>query len=249
MISKSKLLENLRLDIGTKLFELLSNDFINKVLYFRVLPRFSDWYPLLCRLRITKDDAVPFQNFDGRITNFGTYRIPKQFDVPWLDVGEEFHWRDIEDYNIGANDMSDVYTGGNFVLNTFFLQARSNMPHTRSYFELSLHEPDLSIITPPQQVHRDFPLAIPSARTLKTIPRNLETLFEQYFIANIKWAMYQDRKYEAGSQTYAGIEIDTKIDDLADAKNDIKELEDIFEKGYKLSPERIAVQCLYQYKA
>ncbi len=113
MISRTKLLENLRIEIGSKVFDLLTNEFINKILYMRVLPRFSDWYPLLCKIRINKSCAVPFQNYNGKITNFAAYRIPDQFDVPWLDVNEEFRWRDIEDYNIGGNDTTDIYTGGN----------------------------------------------------------------------------------------------------------------------------------------
>lgn len=249
MISKSKLLTNLRIEIGPKLFDLLSNDFINEILYYRVLPRFSDWYPLLCKIRLTKDEAIPYQTYDGRVINYGAYRIPKQFDVPWIDSSEEFVWRDIEDYFIGTNDISDAYTGGNFILNNFFLQARSAMPHTRSYNEVSFQEPDLLLVEPPLQVHRNFVVVMQADRTLRTIPKNMETPFERYFIANMKFAIYHDRKYDAGTQTYAGIEIDTKIDDLSNAESEIEKLEEEFEKDYKLSPERIAVQCLYQYKS
>lgn len=249
MISKTRLLENLRIDIGSKLFELLSSEFIDRILYMRVLPRFSDWYPLLCRIRIGRKDAVPYKNYDGRITNFGTYRIPDQFDVPWIDTSEKFYWRDIEDYSIGANDSTDVYTGGNFIINSFFLSARAAMPHTRSYYQIDFQEPDLLIVNPSQQVHRDFSVLMQADRTLKTIPRNMETFFQRYFIAHTKFALYQEYKYESGSQVFAGIEIDTKLDDLSNAEGDIKELEDIFQSDYYKNPERFNVICLYQDKS
>lgn len=248
MISKTKLLENLRIEIGSKLFDLLSNEFIDKILYLRVLPRFSDWYPLLCKIKITKDCAIPYRDYNGRITNFGSYRIPKQFDVPWIDINEEFRWRDLEDYSIGGNDLSDVYTGGNFILNNFFLNSRSVTPHTRSYFIIEYQEPDLLLVEPSLQVHRDFTVTMQADRTLRTIPRNMETPFERYFIAQVKYAMFQDRKYESGSQTFAGIEVDTKIDDLADAKSDIESLEEEFEGDFYKNPERFKTICLYQVK-
>ena len=249
MISKTKLLENLRIDLGSRLFELLSLDFINKILYMRVLPRFSDFYPLLCMIRITKREAVPFRTWNGQVLNYGYYRIPKRFDVPWLDVDEVFNWRDIEDYSVGTNDYADVYTGGNFLLNSFFLSARSRMPHTRSYYNIDFEEPDLLVVNPPQASHRDFSVVMQADRTLKTIPRNMETLFERYFIACIKHAMYNERKYEGGSQTYAGIEIDTKIDDLSNAESEVKELEEAFERDFYKNPERFNVICLYQDKS
>ena len=31
------------------------------------------------------------RGYSGRITNFGAYRIPNQFDVPWVDSQERFH--------------------------------------------------------------------------------------------------------------------------------------------------------------
>ena len=249
MISRTKLLENLRIEIGSKVFDLLTNEFINKILYMRVLPRFSDWYPLLCKIRINKSCAVPFQNYNGKITNFAAYRIPDQFDVPWLDVNEEFRWRDIEDYNIGGNDTTDIYTGGNFILNNMFLSARSAMPHSRTYYMVSFQEPDLLIVDPPQQIHRDFSVTMQADRTLKTIPRNMERFFEDYFIAQMKFAIFQDLKYEDGTQTYAGVEIDTKISDLSEAKSEIKEIEEEFEKDYYKNPQRFQTICLYQNKS
>jgi hypothetical protein len=60
--------------------------------------------------------------------------------------------------------------------------------------------------------------------------------------------MFQERKYESGSQTFAGIEVDTKIDDLADAKSDIESLEEEFEGDFYKNPERFKTICLYQVK-
>jgi len=248
MISKTTLLTNLKLRIGPKLMSILSNDFIDEVLYMRTLPRFSDWYPQLYDIKLTADDAIPMRGYSGRITNFGAYRIPNQFDVPWVDSRERFHWRDLEDYRISGNDLTDIYNGGNFLMRSMFLNTMSLVPHTRSYFLVTFQEPDLILVDPPQNAHRDFNIVMQADRTLKTIPRNMERFFIDYFVAQMKSAIYIDRQYDSGTQTFNGVEIDTKLEDLREGDNEIKDLEDIFEKDYYKNPERFQTICLYQYK-
>ena len=130
-----------------------------------------------------------------------------------------------------------------------FLSARSAMPHSRTYYMVSFQEPDLLIVDPPQQIHRDFSVTMQADRTLKTIPRNMERFFEDYFIAQMKFAIFQDLKYEDGTQTYAGVEIDTKISDFSNANSEIQEIEDMFEKDYYKNPQRFQTICLYQNKS
>ena len=48
------------------------------------------------------------------------------------------------------------------------------MPHTRSYYLVTFQEPDLLIVDPPQQSHRDFTVQLKANRTLKTIPKNIK---------------------------------------------------------------------------
>ena len=248
MISRTRLLASLEISVGPKIMGLISENMINNVLNVKVLPRFSQWYPKIYEVRIHKEDAIPFRNYSGKITNYGTYRIPKQFDVPWIDEQEDIEWFDIFDYQIGGNDTSDLYTGGNFMLNQIFLSSRANMPHTRSYYLVTFQEPDLLIVDPPQQSHRDFTVQLKANRTLKTIPKNIQPLFEEYFIAYMKFALYHKYKYEGGNQSFGGVDIETKIDDYSSAESDIKELEAIFEKDCVHNPETFQVQCLYQKK-
>lgn len=248
MISKSRLINKIKRELSPQLFRMCSDDFINEILYEEALRRFSNWYWLLCDIRITADCAIPYADYTGRVYNYSTYRIPSDFDFPGIDTSEKFEWIDIEDYQIAGNDNTDVLTGGNFLLNTMFLSARSNMPHTRSYYIVTFKEPDLLVVNPPRQVHRDFNVTMKAYRTLSTIPKNMEFYFEKYFVALIKYYLYKRLQYESGQQVYGGIEIDTKIDDLKEAESEIKELEDIFEKDYYKSPETFSVQCLYQKK-
>lgn len=249
MISRSELIRKLIREISPQVFRLCSEAFINEVLYDEVLPNFSDWYPLLCDIKITKDDAIPYKDYNGRIYNFGSYRIPEQFDMPGLDSREKFRWRDIEDYQIATNDNSDVYTGGNFMMNHLFLSSRAQVPHTRSYYIINFREPNMLVVEPPMQVHRNFVVTMQADRTLSTIPRNMRTWFFKYFVAKMKYAIYVKYKYEEGSQTYAGIDIETKIEDFKDAESEIKEIEEEFDKDYMKNPERFSVICLYQKKS
>ena len=248
MISRSELMRKLKRELSPHIYSMLSEEFIEEILYDEALKRFSDWYPLLCDIRIVQDDAIPYRDYSGRIFNYSTYKIPHSFNVPGIDTKERFVWRDLEDYQIGGNDQSDVMSGGNFLLNTMFLSARSNMPHTRSYFIIRFQEPDLIIVNPPMQVHRDFNITMQADRTLSTIPRNMERYFQDYFIALVKYFTYTRFKYESGNQIYGGIEIDTKISDFESSRSDIKELEDIFEKDYYKAAQRFDVICLYQKK-
>lgn len=248
MISRSKLMSKLKRELSPQVYNILPESFINEILYDEALKRFSDWYPVLCDVRITGDDAIPFRDYSGRIYNYSTYRIPKSFNIPGINSKEEFVWRDLEDYQVGGNDQSDVMSGGNFLLNTMFLSARSNMPHTRSYFVIRFQEPDLLIVNPPMQVHRDFNVTLQADRNLSTIPRNMETPFQKYFVALMKQYTYNRLKYESGNQVYGGIEIDTKINDFENAESEVKEIEADFDKDYYKAPQRFDVICLYQKK-
>lgn len=248
MISRSMLMQKLKREISPPIFNMLPETFFNEILYDEALRRFSNWYWLLCDIQITQKDAIPYQTYGGKTFNYSCYRIPSQFDVPGLDSSEKFEWIDIEDYQIGGNDTTDVYTGGNFLLNNMFLSARSNMPHTRTYYLVTFREPDLLIVNPPMQVHRNFNVTMKAYRTLSTIPKNMEFYFQKYFVALFKYYAYNRLKYESGSQIYGGVEIDTKIDDLKEAESEIKELEEEFEKDYYKSPETFSTQLLYTKK-
>lgn len=249
MISRSELIRKLKREMSPAQFALISEDFINEILYDEALKRFSNWYWMLCDIRITEKDAIPYQDYSGRVYNFSTYRIPDSFDIPGLDSREKFVWMDIEDYQIGGNDTTDVLTGGNFMLNSIFLNAKSGFPHNRSYYQISFREPNLLIVNPPQQVHRNFNVTMKACRTLSTIPKNMEIYFQQYFVALMKYYLYIRKKHDSGSQVFGGIEIDTKLEEFESAKEEIKELEEMFESDYYKDPSTFAVQCLYQRKA
>lgn len=249
MISRSLLMQKLKRELSPQLFNVLPESFFEEIIHDEALRRFSSWYWMICDIRITSDCAIPYKDYTGRIFNYSTYRIPKQFSAPGIDSSEAFEWIDIEDYQIGGNDTSDVLTGGNFLLNNMFLSARASMPHVRSYFLITFREPDLLIINPPMNVHRDFNVQMKAYRRLQDVPKNMEHLFMRYVVALVKYYAYNRLKYETGSQIFGGIEIDTKIDDLKDAEGEIKEIEDIFDKDYYKSPEIFSTICLYQKKS
>jgi hypothetical protein len=251
MISKSELYRKIKRDIGDQLFRLISESFIEETLHDESLRVFSDYYPKLVSITIHKDDAIPYQDYTGRTFNYMRYRLPN-ITQPTSYYGmesEQYEWRDIENYYITGNDTSDIYSGGNFLLNQYFLSARAAMPHTRSYYQIQFEEPDILIIDPPQQQHRNFTVVMQANRTLKTIPRNMQTLFLQLVVCDIEIALLHKFKHETGNQTYGGIEIDTKLDDFSDAKSDREKLIDIFEHDWMKNPERFEVETLYQSKS
>ena len=249
MISKSELRRRLKRSRGDKIFRLVTDEFINEILEDETLDVFSEYYPQLVNVRITKNDAVPYTDYNGKFFPYKIYRIPKQFPVASINGTRDYVWRDIENYYICGNDASDVYSGGNFVLNQYYLSARAAMPHTRSYYQITFQEPDIIVVDPPLQSHRNFELVMQAKRTLDTVPRNMKSLFLNLFVADVKIALYNRYKHEGGSQTYGGIEIDMKIDDYSGADSERKEIIDIMEKDWMLNPERFEVANLYNTKA
>lgn len=250
MISRSELIRKLKRSLGDKTFRLAENSgLIDEVLEDETLDVFSEYYPLLINVRLTKEDAVPYTDFNGKLYMYHIYKIPKMFPVAGISTAREYVWRDIENYYMCGNDNSDTYSGGNFILNQFFLSARAAMPHTRSYYQLTFKEPDIIIVDPPLQTHRNFELVMQAKRTLDTVPRNMKSLFLNLFVCDMKIALYNRYKYESGTQTYGGIEIDMKIDDYSNAESDRKEIIDIMEKDWMLNPERFEVANLYNVKA
>lgn len=249
MISKSELYRKLRREVGDQIFHLVSESFIEEVIHDESLRLFSEYYPLLVSVLITRADAVPYRDYNGKVYNFRMYKIPQSPSLGQLGNDQEYEWRDIENYYMTANDTSDIYSGGNFMLNQFFLSARSSMPHTRSYYMITFTEPDTLIVDPPLTQHRNFTVVMQANRTLATVPRNMQELFMQLCVADLKIALYNKFKHETGNQVYGGVEIETKIDDFSDAKGDRERLIEIFSKDWSLNPERFETMCLYQNKS
>lgn len=249
MISKSELYRKLKREVGDQIFRLLSESFIDEVLHDESLRVFSEYYPLLINVMLTRNDAIPYQDYNGKVYNFKTYKLPEIAPVNPLSQQKTYEWRDIENFYLVGNDMSDVYSGGNFLLNQFFLSARADMPHTRSYYNITFEEPNIIVVDPPLQQHRNFTVTMQANHTISTLPRNMQSLFMDLFVADMKIAIYNKFKHQSGNQTYGGIEIETKIDDFADAKSDRKEIIDIFEHDFMKNPARFEVINLFNNKS
>ena len=248
MISKSELCRKYKRELGDQIFHLISESFIEEVLHDESLRVFSDYYPQLVSILIRAQDAIPYRDYNGKVYNYRMYKIPQAPTFGQMSTSQ-FEWRDIENYYICGNDTSDIYSGGNFMLNQFFLSARSDMPHTRSYYTITFTEPDTLIVDPPQVQHRNFTVIMQANRTLSTIPRNMQELFMQLAVADLKIAIYNKYKHETGNQVYGGVEIETKIEDFADAKSDRLEILKTYESDFYKNPERFEAICLYQNKS
>lgn len=248
MISRSELIRKLKRSVGDQIFKLINQSLIDEVLQDETLLTFSDYYPLLVDITITKDCAIPYTSYSGINFNYMKYKLPELSDFRPLAQNEIFEWRDIENYYITGNDSSDVYSGGNFLMNQFFISARSTMPHTRSYFEVTFEEPNILILNPPQQTHRNFTVRMQSKRTLSTVLKNMQSIFMNLFVADMKIALYNKYQHETGNQIYGGIEIETKIENFADAVGDREKIIDIFEGDWMKNPERFEVINLYNNK-
>lgn len=250
MISKSELIRKLKRSLGDKIFRLADSDgLIEEVLEDETLDVFSEYYPELVNVRITKDDAIPYTDFNGKYYPYMYYKIPNQIPVNGINGARKYVWRDIENYYICGNDNSDIYSGGNWVLNQFYLSARATMPHTRSYYQITFNEPDILKIDPPLQVHRNFEVVMQAKRALDTVPRNMKSLFLNLYVCDMKIALYNRFKHETGTQTYGGVEVDMKIDDFSNAESDRQAIIEIMEKDWFKNPERFEAANLYNVKA
>lgn len=250
MITRSMLYSRLKKQLGSKLLRLISEDLINEVLNMETLPTFSDYYPLLVSMKIKASDAIQYTDYNGYKNGYTLYRIPNisSSNGFYQSQNDDYVWIDIENYYMTGNDYSDVYTGGNLLLNQFFLSANANIPHTRSYYILTFQEPNTLVVDPPQMIHRDFTVIMKAVHKLHTVPRNMREIFLSLFVADCKIYLYNEYANEEGSQVYGGIEIDTKLDRLSNGEDERKEVIEIMEADWMLNPERFEVINLYQTK-
>ena len=250
MISKSELMRALKRELGTATFRLVTEQMVDEVLHDETLMTFSEFYPLLIDVQVTRDMAIPFQSYSGKLSNYRYYKLSKEKPTGQTMGVREYEWRDIENFYILGNDTGDCYTGGNFVLNQFFMSGRAAMPHTRSYYELKFMEPDIIEVSPPMTVHRNFVVKMQANRTLADIPRNMQRPFTRLFICDMCIMLYHEYAHDEGSQTYGGVEIDTRLGDLKDYQSERETLiNDVFEKDWFKNPERFEAEVLYNVRA
>lgn len=246
MMTRHRLNNRLNIELGPHIYRLCETNMIEYAINESLL-LFSEFYPKRETFKITRDMAVPFRDHRGRLITVGKFALP----LTWPNTNDEIKYIGIASYHILGNDTSDAYSGrGNLVLETMTKQVLSQLPNNRSPFTLSLEQPNIIVFDPISvyTFHRAFTVTMRVVRRLDQVPFTMHRHFENLFIAWVKKIIYNRYKHSKGSQEYAGMEIDTLIDDYSAADDDIEKIIDIFKKDYWKNPELYDDINLYNHK-
>lgn len=246
MITRQRLHHRLRIDLGPHIYNLCSDDMIEDAIRESLL-LYSEFYPKRQTFRITRDMAFPHMDLKGNVINIGKFALP----LKWGHSNEDIEYISIASYNIYGNDTSDALTGrSNLMLETFSKQALSMLPSNRSPFTLRFEQPNVIVLDPSANYafHQRFIVTMNTVRRLDEVQYSMRRHFENLFISWTKKIIYNRYKHNKGSQEFAGVEIDTLIDDYSNAEDEINNIIEIFKKDYWKDVERYDDINLYNHK-
>lgn len=247
MITRHRL-QNLLKDIalGHHIYNLCDDHMIEAAIHESLL-LYSEFYPKRISFRVTRDMAIPHTDIKGRVINVGKFALP----LKWPNSDETINYIDIAGYHILGNDTSDAMSGwSNVMLETLVKQALSQLPNNRSPFTLRFEQPNIIVLDPAAtySFHQSFIVTMKIVRRLDEVQFSMHRHFEELFVAYMKKIIYNRYKHSKGTQEYAGVEIDTLIDDYSNADDEIKDKIELFKGDYYKNPELYDDILLYNHK-
>jgi hypothetical protein len=232
MLNETTLLNNLRIELGSKLFECLPLEWYINILHTRTLYLWSSYYPKLIKgIKITQSCAIPTIDPGTGQQNYHRYIIPK--------YNPEDEYIGIEKYIFNGQGWGNVYTGFRSPLaDAAFAKVRSlqNIPEVR--WRAEFEAPNFCEVYPYRQNHVDFSLIMQRMTRLNEIAFGYHESFIQLFVADVKYAIY--REFPAARETGVlnGVEINTDINEFSSAKDERKEIMSELKDDYILDPSR-----------
>lgn len=235
MLTRTELLRRLKLELGPHIWNLCTDVMIDEAIHESLL-LYSEFYPQLYKIRVTKDMAVSWTDEKGRTVRYGKYLLPETYP----QTNEKIHYIGIFSYNIFGNDTSDAYSGrGNLMLDTLSKIALSQLPNSRSPFTLSFEQPNIISLDPSASYAfmQSIMLTMKVVKRLDQVQYTMARHFKDLFIAWVKKILYNYYKHSKGDQTVAGVEIDLLLDDYSSADEDIDKKIELFSNDYYKNPE------------
>lgn len=240
MLNETFLLNNLRLALGSKLFEALPPEYYINILHIKTLYLWSSYYPSLVKgIRIKQENAVPtFDPING-VQEFHKYIIPK------LDNSDDCEYIGIEAYYFPGQNYSQIYTGFSSPLADAALgKIRALQPTSGVIYRAEFEAPNFCEVYPYRRSHIDFTLTMQRMKRLSEIDFGYHEIFIRLFIADVKDAIYHEFPAARENGVLNGVEINTDISSFSNAESDRKDIIDELKNDYYLDPSRFEAMTL-----
>jgi len=239
MINETMIMNHLRMTIGDILIDAFPTKWYLDIINNVTLYEWSEFFPYLIRgITIKARDGIPTRHPQTNmlISSF-KYKIPKETeDIEYLNI-EEFLYPG----NIIQNQVSSNLPALNGLANMI----KGSLPNAQ-YFNIVRYSaffapPDILTITPPPMNHLDFSLVMQRKVQIYEVPMYYRRYFLELCELDVKLALHAKFKNLKDGASYQGVEINTSfISELGDAKNEKKELFDLFRKNAFLDPTRFS---------
>ena len=232
MLNETFLLNNLRIKLGSKLFEALPPEYYIDILKTRTLYLWSSYYPSLVKgIKITAECAVPTIDPINGIQEYHKYIIPK------IDNSDEYIG--IESYNFPGQGYNQLYAGfGSILADAALSKVRSLQATPTVIYRAEFEAPNFCEVYPYRRNHIDFSLIMQRMKRLSEIAIGYQESFINLFVLDVKDAIYHEFPAARENGVLNGVEINTDISSFSNAESERKEIIDELKNDYYLDPSR-----------
>lgn len=233
MLNETTLLNNLRIALGSKLFECLPPSFYLNILHTKTLYLWSSFYPKLVKgIKMTQATAIPTIDPATGMQNYHRYIIPKYNNSDDEYIG-------IEKYIFNGQGFNQVYTGFRSPLaDAALAKVRSLQPIPEVRWRCEFEAPNFCEVYPYRQNHIDFTLIMQRMTRMGEIPFGYHETFINLFIADVKLAIYREFPAARENGVLNGVEIQTDISSFNEAESDRKDIISTLNDDWYLDPSR-----------
>lgn len=233
MVTMNLLYFHLKDELGEVIYNTQRPSFYEDILHKKTLLYWSTMFPKIVKgIQITQNNAIPIKHPQTGITCLsGMYKVPK------FNPNDEYI--NYEQVRYNGNLVMNQASSSLPVMNGMLNQVSSMLPNSQYFgvvrYSFDFIAPDILTIDPIPMKHLDFSLDMQRYVRLTEIPDYYFEDFKNLFLADCKISLY--KKYlpiaKSSNPTYQGLEITTEIiADLAEGKDERKELIEKFEKNY-----------------
>lgn len=232
MLNETTLLNNLRIALGSKLFEAIPINWYLNILHTKTLYLWSSFYPKLVKgVKITAACAIPTIDPATGMQNFHRYCIPR--------YSNEDEYIGIEKYIFNGQGFNQVYTGFRSPMADAALKKiQSLQPIPEVRYRCEFEAPNFCEVYPYRQNHIDFVLIMQRMTRMGEIPFGYHEAFINLFVTDVKAAIYHEFPAARKSGVLNGVDIDTDIESFSDAENERKTIMSDLNDDYYLDPSR-----------
>lgn len=232
MLNETFLLNNLRIKLGSKLFEALPPEYYINILKTRTLYLWSSYYPSLVKnIKITQNCAVPTLDPINGIQEYHKYIIPK--------INAEDEYLGIESYLFPGQNYDQIYSGfGSVMADAALSKIRSLQTTPAVIYRAEFEAPNFCEVYPYRRNHIDFSLTMQRMKRLSEIAFGYHDIFINLFVADVKDAIYHEFPAARENGVLNGVEINTDISNFSSAEGDRKDIIDELKNDYYLDPSR-----------